>query len=192
MSDPGLLQTFISARPDLLRFLRLRGATPDEAEDILQTTGLKLATQIPDKAGATIDQPRAYLYRMVTNQFLLHRRGDARRRQRDEAWVDAQSGFIRDIDPHPSAETMLIASQHLVMLQKVIDALPERTATIFRLFRLDNVPQKTIAADLGISVSAVEKHLARAYLDILHARKIFDEDAGPSRHLSQEQGHHHD
>jgi RNA polymerase sigma-70 factor (ECF subfamily) len=83
---------------------------------------------------------------------------------------------------------VLIASQHLHLLQGVIDAMPERTATIFRLFRLENVPQKTIAADLGISVSAVEKHLARAYLDILHARRKFDEEAAPSRHLSLETG----
>lgn len=184
MSDRGLLQTFITARPELLRFLRLRGAAPDEAEDILQTMGLALASQ----ATGPVDQPRAYLYRMATNQFLLHRRSDARQRRRDEDWVDAQSGFMREIDPQPSAETVLIASQHLHLLQGVIDAMPERTATIFRLFRLENVQQKTIAADLGISVSAVEKHLARAYLDILHARRKFDEEAAPPRHLSLETG----
>jgi RNA polymerase sigma factor (sigma-70 family) len=184
MSDRGLLQTFINARSELLRFLRLRGAAPDEAEDILQTMGLTLASQTT----GPVDQPRAYLYRMATNQFLHRRRSDARQRRRDEDWVDAQSGFMREIDPQPSAETVLIASQHLHLLQGVIDAMPERTATIFRLFRLENVAQKTIAADLGISVSAVEKHLARAYLDILHARRKFDEDRSPPRHLSLETG----
>lgn len=188
MSDRGLLQTFINARSELLRFLRLRGAAPDEAEDILQTMGLALASQGASRATAPIDQPRAYLYRMATNQFLHRRRSDARQRRRDEDWVDAQSGFIREIDPQPSAETVLIASQHLHLLQGVIDAMPERTATIFRLFRLDNVPQKTIAADLGISVSAVEKHLARAYQDILAARRKFDEEARPLRRLSLETG----
>ncbi|HZU65058.1 MAG TPA: sigma-70 family RNA polymerase sigma factor [Novosphingobium sp.] len=188
MPDSGLLQTFLNARPELLRFLRLRGAMPEEAEDILQNLGLKLAAQ----ATGPVDQPRAYLYRMATNAFLLHRRGDARRRRRDEDWVDAQSGFMREIDPQPSAETALIASQQLRLLQAVIDAMPERTATIFRRFRLEGVAQKTIAADLGISVSAVEKHLARAYLDIWQARKKSDEETGPVRHPAHEQGHHHD
>ncbi|WP_206245102.1 RNA polymerase sigma factor [Novosphingobium terrae] len=192
MSDSGLLQAFLNARPELLRFLRLRGAMPDEAEDVLQTVGLKLAGQETGQGTGPIDQPRAYLYRMATNEFLLHRRGDTRRRLRDEGWVDAQSGFAREVDPQPSAESALIASQHLHLLQGVIDAMPERTATIFRLFRLESVPQKTIAADLGISVSAVEKHLARAYLDILNARKKFDEESGPVRHPAHEQGHHHD
>jgi RNA polymerase sigma-70 factor (ECF subfamily) len=98
MSDRGLLQTFINARSELLRFLRLRGAAPDEAEDILQTMGLTLASQ----ATGPVDQPRAYLYRMATNQFLHRRRSDARQRRRDEDWVDAQSGFMREIDPSPA------------------------------------------------------------------------------------------
>lgn len=188
MIETGLLQTFMHCRSDLLRYLRLRGALPDEAEDILQNLVLKLNEQ----GGNPIDQPRAYLYRMATNQFLLHRRGDARRRQRDEDWVDAQSDTVREIDPEPSAETRVIAAQQLSRLQAVINAMPERTARIFRLFRLENQSQKTIAGDLGISVSAVEKHLARAYVDILQARKNFDEEKGISRHLRVERGDHHD
>jgi RNA polymerase sigma-70 factor (ECF subfamily) len=188
MSDSGLLQTFMDARPELLRFLRLRGAAPDEAEDILQTIALKLTH---DHTGP-VDQPRAYLYRMAGNQFLLHRRGDTRRRARDEHWVDAQSGDTLEQDPQPSVETVLIARQHLAMLQAVIDAMPERTRWIFRKFRVEGAGQRQIAAELGISVSAVEKHLARAYLDIAQARKKLDAETAPTRHLSREQGHHHD
>jgi FixJ family two-component response regulator len=38
-------------------------------------------------------------------------------------------------------------------------------------------PQKQIAAELGISVSAVEKHLQKAYLTVVEARSQLDADA---------------
>lgn len=173
-------------RPALLRYLTLRGATADEAEDVLQETYLKLSTSTI----GPIDQPRAYLYRMANNHFLLHRRTANRRARREEDWVDTHGGEPREIDEQPSAETHLIARQQLAILQGVLDGLPERTRAIFRRFRLDGEPQRQIAADIGISVSAVEKHLARAYEAITAAKLELNEDRGNSRHLRNQRGHH--
>jgi len=64
----------------------------------------------------------------------------------------------------------------LAILQRVFDELPERTRTIFRRFRLDGEPQRQIAADLGISVSAIEKHLTRAYEAVAAAKLRLDGD----------------
>jgi RNA polymerase sigma factor (sigma-70 family) len=47
----------------------------------------------------------------------------------------------------------------------VVNALremPERTRTIFILFRLENMKQREIADMLGISVRTVEQHVIRA------------------------------
>jgi RNA polymerase sigma-70 factor (ECF subfamily) len=49
-------------------------------------------------------------------------------------------------------------------------ALPERTAFIFRQYRVEGASQKAIADELGISLSAVEKHLQRAYKAVLAVR----------------------
>lgn len=152
-------------RPALLRFLSSRGASPDEAEDALQDVHLKLLGE----AKGPIAQPRAYLYKMVNNHFLLHRRTTGRRSRREEDWVDAH-GSGSEMDDQPSVETELAARQQVAILQRVLDAMPERTRAIFRRFRIDNEPQRMIAQDLGISISAVEKHLARAYKDIAAAR----------------------
>ncbi len=46
---------------------------------------------------------------------------------------------------------------------RVIAAMPERMRLAYRLFRIDQVPQREIATRLDISVSAVEKLLQRAY-----------------------------
>ncbi len=61
--------------------------------------------------------------------------------------------------------------------------MPERTRTIFRRFRIDGQQQSVIAAELGISVSAIEKHLARAYKEISAARLRLDEEAPDRRSL---------
>ncbi|WP_334185967.1 RNA polymerase sigma factor [Novosphingobium sp.] len=184
MDSSGLLEAFLALRAGLLRYLAMQGASPDEAEDILQETSLKLS-------GGTflnIDQPRAYLYRMVHNLFVLHRRSAGRTARRDEAWVGAHTGDPPEIDETPSAETTLIAREYLAILQETVDALPERTKFIFRRFRLDGVPQREIAAELAISLSAVEKHLTRAYEAIAAKRQKLDGAAGGSRHLKSKEG----
>jgi RNA polymerase sigma-70 factor (ECF subfamily) len=172
MSNSGLLGAFTECRPALLRYLRVRGATADEAEDILQEVHLKLWAE---KIGL-VDQPRAYLYKMTNNHFLLHRRTADRRARRDGDWLVAHGGEQPEIDERPSAEAGLIARQQLAILQQVLDGLPERTRIIFRRFRLDGEPQREIAADMGISVSAIEKHLTRAYEAIAGARLRMDGD----------------
>jgi len=159
MSNTGLLGAFMECRPALLRYLTLRGARTDEAEDILQEVHLKLWAE---KMGS-VDQPRAYLYKMTHNHFLLHRRTAVRRTQREEDWMQVHGGEQPDVDERPSAEAGLIAREQLAILQRVLDALPERTRTIFRRYRIDGELQRQIAAEMGISVSAIEKHLTRAY-----------------------------
>lgn len=183
MENNGLIEAFLAFRAALMRHLAIQGATPDEAEDILQDISLKISDRQPDG----VEQPKAYLYRMVQNHFILHRRSAGRRARRDEAWVGANTGDPPEIDETPSVETRMIAREQLAMLQATLDRLPERTRTIFRRFRIDGVPQRHIAAETGISVSAVEKHLARAYEAIAAKRRRMDEAAAGPRHLRNEE-----
>jgi RNA polymerase sigma factor (sigma-70 family) len=186
MTDSGLYEAFLGIRPSLHRYLLRRGAREDEAEDILQEVSLTL---LSGKTGP-VSETGGYLYRMTTNHFLIHRRGAGRRVRREEDWVGAHSGDPPDLDEQPSAEAGLIAREQLAILQSVIDRLPERTRAIFRRFRVDGETRPVIAADLGISVSAVEKHLARAYEAVATARLRLDEDKPLPRHLRGEEGRH--
>ena len=186
MRDGGLVQLLDELRPALLRFLIARGARPDEAEDILQDVQVKL---LAERIGP-VAQQRAYLYSMTNNQFLMHRRTTGRRARREEDWADVNGGGGREADERPSIETELIAKEQLAALQRVIDALPERSRFIFRRFRIDGEPQRRIAEELQISVSAVEKHLARVYDAITSARQRWDEDRLDRRHLEGERNRH--
>ncbi|WP_408988075.1 sigma factor-like helix-turn-helix DNA-binding protein [Sphingomonas sp. SUN019] len=51
------------------------------------------------------------------------------------------------------------------------------------MFRLEGKPQKEIAAALGISVSAVEKHVYKAYKSVVDAQARLEADKPLSRRL---------
>jgi RNA polymerase sigma factor (sigma-70 family) len=166
----GLKALFFENRPVLLRFLAARRATPDEAEDVLQDLFVKLETQ----AVGPVAQPIPYLCRMADNLLVDHRRSAAARVVREEAWVDTQFGSEGDDSPSP--ERLLIGRETLATMTRALADLPERTVHIFRRYRIEGMPQRDIAAELGISISAVEKHLHKAYQTVVAAQASLDAD----------------
>lgn len=185
MDRAGLEAVFITSRPMLFRFLRARLGDYHGAEDMLQDLWLKLSGL---ETGPIAD-PRAYLFRMADNLVVDRRRSGQRRAYRDEAWTEAQSGVAADVDDRPSAERILIARERLCTVERALGDLPERTATAFRMFRIEGKPQKLIAAEFGITVSAVEKHLQKAYRAVLAAQKLlFDAESVESRRPPETEG----
>lgn len=174
---------FMASRPGLLRFLQLRGVSADEAEDLLQDLYLKLDS----RAFGPIAEPRAYLYRMADNLLIDRRRASIRRARREEQWSEAGSASESSHgDRAVATDDALIARQQLRLVESALARLPERTVEIFRRFRIEGERQKRIAADLGISVSAVEKHLQRAYEVVLAVKAQANEENDPSRRLGGE------
>lgn len=157
-------------RAELLRFLLARRAAEDEAQDILQDLFIKVGTL---QCGP-IGEPRAYLYKMTANLLFDRRRSAARRANRERDWTQAQLGSEEEIDASPSVEQSMIARDELARVSAAIAALPERTAEVLRLYRIDEVAQKDIALRIGISLSAVEKHLQRAYRAVSEIRARLD------------------
>lgn len=155
MTESGLKAVFLAERPMLLRLLTGRLRDAEAAADVLQDLWIKLESA---DSGPVAD-PAAYLFRMANNLAFDRRRSEARRSARDGAWLDVQS----DASDFPSAEDTLISRERLRQLEATIAGLPDRTRAIFRAYRFDGTARKDIAADEGISVSAVEKHLHRAY-----------------------------
>jgi len=184
MSEAGLEATFMASRPMLLRFLRARLGHFQEAEDLLQDLWLKLSGL---ETGPIAD-PRSYLFRMADNLVLDRRRADQRRARRDDAWTKAQSGATLDVDQRPSAEHTLLARERLRLVEHSLRQLPERTAAAFRMFRIEGKPQKAIAGEFGITVSAVEKHLQKAYRAVLAAQASLNADSEEARRPHKTEG----
>jgi RNA polymerase sigma factor (sigma-70 family) len=171
----GLTQLCLALRPQLKRFLIARGNAEADAEDMLQDLFLRLE----NSATGPIRSPKAYLYQMANNMAHTRRRTETRRQSREADWLDArQAGGEADAAPNQAEQ--LAARDELARVEAALSGLPERTAFIFRQFRVEGVSQKDIARDMGISVSAVEKHLQRAYRAVLEIRQKLETHPDPT------------
>lgn len=176
MAASGLSAVLIANRGPLLRFLRARGAGED-AEDVMQELWLKVERL---EAEGPIADPRAYLFRMADNLMHDRVRASMRRTHREKAW--SETGYDpAGWDETPSAERTLAARQRLRQVERALATLGERSQVIFRRFRIEGVTQSRIAQDEGISLSAVEKHLQRAYRVVAALADEDDDALPPSR-----------
>ena len=166
----GLEQILSANQAKVLRFLRARLGSETEAEDCLQDLWIKLGSLEP----GPISDPLPYLLTLARNLALDRRRSVQSRERREGTWVAAHSMSSEGVDDSPSPERVLIGKERLRAVQDILDTLPERTATIIRMYRLEGRPQKEIAEEFGISLSAVEKHLQRAYRALIDARQTLD------------------
>jgi RNA polymerase sigma factor (sigma-70 family) len=175
MAGSILAQAFLANQPLLLRYLRARGAGED-AEDCLQDLWIR-AQACPDDG---IGDPLAYLYRMAHNLMLDRYRAAHRRKGREIAYSSDVEGHDGDADDAPTAERILIGRDRLRQIDRVLAGLGPRTEHIFRRHRVDEVGQREIAAELGITLSAVEKHLQKAYRAVAAARRAVSDGADRS------------
>ena len=177
----GLQSIFMNNRDALARYLRARLRGDSEAEDILQDLWVKLC----GLETGPVAEPLAYLYRMAENLALDRKRSAIRRTTRESEWTKGQiEGTIEEsIDTQPTAERLLLARDHLRRVEAVLAALPARTAEAFRSARIDGIPQKDIAVRMGISLSAVEKHLQKAYRAVLDVQHLESADQAERNRL---------
>ncbi|HEX8670179.1 MAG TPA: sigma-70 family RNA polymerase sigma factor [Allosphingosinicella sp.] len=167
----GLEQVYLENRALLLRFLRARGAG-DAADDLLQELWIRASAA----AAGPVRDPLPYLYRTANNLMLDRRRAEMRQARREQDWSADSDAAPAAASDAPSGERTLMARQQLDQVRAAFGALGERTETIFRRFRLEGASQKQIADDLGISLSAVEKHLQKAYRALIEVRRRLDAD----------------
>lgn len=182
MIDSGLSAVLNANRGPLLRFLRARGAG-DDAEDILQELWLKIERL---EGSGPIADARAYLFRMADNLMHDRVRTIVRRASREQAWT-AASYSASGQDDAPSAERVLAARQRLGRIELALATLGARSQAIFRRFRIDGVSQARIAQEEAISVSAVEKHLQRAYRLIAAVKDDDEVQVTPAASAAREQ-----
>lgn len=161
----GLQRVLVDERARMLRFLAARGAA-DEAEDVLHD----LWQRLEGRPQQPIADPLSYLFRAAENLMHDRRRSRVSRDRRQQDWHEASFGEAEQ----PPGERVLIARERLREAESVLAALGPRVLEVFRRYRLDEVGQATIARDLGISLSSVEKDLQKAYRALAQLKAKFD------------------
>jgi len=148
-------------RPALMAFFVRRLSDPVQAEDLIQDLFIRMATM----RGPATDNPEGYIFQAAANLLRDQYRRDATRyRYQQSRATDADLG----VDPI-DAERLLSARQSVGCVARTLGGLPDRTRQIFILYRLEGMQRKAIADAFGISVSAVEKHIANAMRALLAA-----------------------
>jgi RNA polymerase sigma factor (sigma-70 family) len=144
-----------SNRALLVRYLAGKLDDRHKAEDIAQDIFLAL----PDRSrNEPIRNPRSFLFRMASNLAINLNLKDARRDALSAQHADILWSAVDEITP----ERALLGNEALAAIEAAIDALPERTRQILVWRRIDGLTNVTIASRLGISTTAVEKHLRKA------------------------------
>ena len=138
---------------ELRIFARRKLGNAAIAEDIVQEACLRFAT-----SNGRIDNPRAFLYRIVGNLVIDYQRKVQRRERR----TVSLGSDIEIIDDTIDIERQLAARQRLALLSKAIGELPPRCRECFVLRRFDDLDHDQIARQMGISRNMVEKHLRLA------------------------------
>jgi RNA polymerase sigma-70 factor (ECF subfamily) len=146
----------------LLRFLRRKGRSQEDAEDLIQEAMLRLhvyARAVP------VANEEAFLRHAVNNLSIDQHRRD-RPDLRKEIPIEELNARSPLIAPESTPEDTLEAEQRLTSIRAVLDAVSPRTREIYFAHRA-GYSYSEIADHMNISHITIKRHIARALLAIM-------------------------
>jgi RNA polymerase sigma-70 factor (ECF subfamily) len=152
-AQPGLDELYGDHSSWLRRLLYRRSGCTETAADLTQDVFVRL---LGKPVLPSMNEPRAYLARIAHGLLIDHRR----RRALEQAWLEALA-----LEPEasaPPAEEQVLILDALARIDALLDGLKPRARQVFLLSRLDGCSHPAIARRLKVSLSTVEKDMARA------------------------------
>ena len=140
---------------DVLKQVIRRTRDSANAEDYLQDAFLRLERY---RADHVVENPAAFLVQAAVNI----RVDDYRRARRLSNFLSGEG--TPKTESQPLQDEVICARERLKRTKAGLDSLPERTREILLMHRLERLKYREIADRLGISQSAVEKHIAKGVL----------------------------
>ena len=126
----------------------------EQAEDYLHMAFIRLQEY---RRRTEVRQPEAFLVRTAANLAV-----DEYRSRKVRAEISQElDGICNVVDKRPIQAEVLLARQRLLRVRQGLAQMSPRTRQIFLMHRLDGMKYREIATQLGITVSAVEKHVAK-------------------------------
>jgi RNA polymerase sigma-70 factor (ECF subfamily) len=150
-----------------------------EAEDLTQEVFVRLI-RYPEPS--ELDRPEGLVFTIAANLVRDRIRSEQSRQVignpgaaqafETNAHGASELVLVDELDP----ERTLIGRQRLALLISALGELSELRRDIFLMFQVHGIPQREIAARCGISISAVEKHIAKA---LAHLAKTGRQHSSP-------------
>ncbi len=153
--------------PSLRAYLRQSLQSAD-VDDLVQESYIRV---LRERERGEIRSVKAFLFTVARNAVrdLLRRRTVAR------AESITETSTLPVLEESPDVVDLVARRQELALLGEAIRDLPERCREVFLLRKIQGLPQREIAARLGISENTVETLVAkgaRRCADYLRARGV--------------------
>jgi len=124
----------------------------------VQEAWVRLASYQRDRV---VDEPEAFLMRIALNLSI-----DAHRTRISHGEEVAVEDVVL-LDMAPSIESIVLARERVARMTQCLARLSDKTREIFLAHRVDGMSYKAIAENHGLSISTVEKHVAKATLQVV-------------------------
>jgi len=152
--DAWFAREILAHEDALMRYLRRAWSHQDDIHDLRQETYMRVYEAA---SKARPQAPKSFLFTSAR-----HLMSDRLRRGRVVSIeavgdLDALNVLIDEVSP----ERRLDARQVLKRLGEAFDRLPDRCREVMWLRRVEELPQREVAARLNINEKTVEKHVAK-------------------------------
>jgi len=141
---------------ELLYYIQKKTLCRDYAQDIIQETYAKVIT-VQNKQ--KLNNPRAFLYKVAKNLMI-----DKARRNIKVQEISYEENEHTDNEQPP--EEVILEQDMKLILMKELEKLPAMRKEAFVLHILEGYSRQEVAKIMGISLSAIEKHISRASIDL--------------------------
>lgn len=139
----------------MARVLRRLGVPESEVDDGVQQVFMTASRRLDD---IEVHAEKAFLYRIALHVAMHARRSLARRRE------DARDD-IAIIDTGPNAEEMIDRKRAAILLEQILEAMPEELRVIFVLFEVEQFSVAEIASLIDLPEGTTASRLRRARED---------------------------
>lgn len=130
------------------------------AKDVVQNVFIKIWET---RSSFNLDKPEAFIYQMVRNASLNYIRHlkvvDNLKSKVKGQYLGEELYYIDMVGNEPY---ILIEKELEGKILAVMNSLPDKCLTVFRMSRIDGFKNREIAEQLEISVKSVEKHISKA------------------------------
>jgi RNA polymerase sigma factor (sigma-70 family) len=138
----------------LVRFLKRRSSSDEDAADLAQDTFARLSSADLRQ----VKKLESFLFTTALN--LLRDRAKSAQARHEAFSVPADETQL--VCPAPQAERVLDGEQRMRVVEAALRELSPKCRAVFVLFHFDGVSQREIATELRVSLSMVEKYVRQA------------------------------